>query len=105
MVSVSGSREIVGRSSEIIVLAEGKHVVPEDVERAYLEHRAIREIGVLLHDGRLAAVVVPDPRQVAGAPRDGGGRPRRDRTAVAPPFELAACRRLRGDASGPSAIL
>jgi hypothetical protein len=65
MVSVSGSREIVGRSSEIIVLAEGKHVVPEDVERAYLEHRAIREIGVLLHDGRLAAVVVPDPRQVA----------------------------------------
>ena len=60
----AGYLEIVGRSAEIIVLAEGKHVVPEDVERSYLEHPAIREIGVLLHDGRLAAVIVPDPRQV-----------------------------------------
>jgi long-chain acyl-CoA synthetase len=60
-----GYLEIVGRSSEIIVLAEGKHVVPEHVEKVYLEHRAIREIGVLLHDGRLVAVIVPDPREVA----------------------------------------
>ena len=59
-----GYLEIVGRASEILVLAEGKHVVPEDVERTYLEHRAIREIGVLLHTGRLVALIVPNPREV-----------------------------------------
>jgi long-chain acyl-CoA synthetase len=39
-------------------------VVPEDVEKVYLEHPAIREIGLLLRAGRLAAVIVPDPARV-----------------------------------------
>jgi long-chain acyl-CoA synthetase len=59
-----GYLQIVGRSSEILVLAEGKHVVPEDVEKVYLEHPAMREIGLLLHDGRLAALIVPDPGEI-----------------------------------------
>ena len=59
-----GYLELVGRASEILVLAGGKNVPPEDVEKVYLEHPAIREIGVLLRDGRLAALVVPDPGAV-----------------------------------------
>jgi long-chain acyl-CoA synthetase len=59
-----GYLEITGRSSEILVLAGGKHVVPEDVEKAYLQHPTIREIGLLLRDGRLVAVIVPDPRAI-----------------------------------------
>jgi long-chain acyl-CoA synthetase len=61
----AGYLEIVGRSSEILVLAEGKHVVPEAVEKVYLGHPALREIGVLLHDGRLVAVIVPHPGEIA----------------------------------------
>jgi long-chain acyl-CoA synthetase len=59
-----GYLELVGRASDILVPAGGKNVAPEDVEKIYLEHPAIREIGVLLRDGRLAAVVVPDPGEV-----------------------------------------
>lgn len=59
-----GYLELVSRSSDILVLAGGKNVAPEDVEEVYLEHPAIREIGVLLREGRLAAVVVPDPGEV-----------------------------------------
>ena len=59
-----GYLQLVGRASEILVLAGGKNVAPEDVEKVYLEHAAIGEIGVLLRDGRLAALIVADSREV-----------------------------------------
>jgi long-chain acyl-CoA synthetase len=59
-----GYLELVGRVSEILVLAGGKNLPPEDLERQYAAEPAIREIGLLLHAGRLAAVVVPEPGEV-----------------------------------------
>ena len=55
---------VTGRVSTLIVTPGGKNVQPETVERAYVEHPVIREIGVLQRDGRLAAVVVPEPEGV-----------------------------------------
>jgi long-chain acyl-CoA synthetase len=60
----AGYLELVGRVSEILVLAGGKNVPPEDLERQYAAEPAIREIGLLLRAGRLAAVVVPEPSEV-----------------------------------------
>src|SRR5207244_4771184 len=37
----------------------GKKVQPDDVEEAYAEEKAIREIGVLQKDGKLVALIVP----------------------------------------------
>ena len=48
-----------GRRSAVIVLPGGKKLDPEAVEASYAESPAIREIGVLLLDGRLVAVLRP----------------------------------------------
>ncbi|MEZ5666401.1 MAG: AMP-binding protein [Alphaproteobacteria bacterium] len=56
----AGYLSIVGRAKEIIVLAGGKNVVPEDVEAAYQASPLIREIAIVEEDGALAALVVPD---------------------------------------------
>ena len=58
----AGHLFLVGRTSEMIVTAGGKNVQPEDVESAYLEHEALREIGVFQKGRKLAAVVVPEPK-------------------------------------------
>ncbi len=50
---------ITGRASTLIVLEGGKKVQPEDVEEAYQQSAAIREIGILQKDGKLVALVVP----------------------------------------------
>ena len=50
---------IVGRSRELIALAGGKKVFPEEVEAAFAESRLVREAGVLEHQGRLVALFVP----------------------------------------------
>ena len=55
---------VTGRVSTLIVTPGGKNVQPEAVERAYLEHPFIREIGVLQKDGRLVAVVVPETDEI-----------------------------------------
>lgn len=54
---------ITGRASTLIVTEAGKNVQPEEVEGAYLESPAIREIGVLQKNGRLVALVVPETGQ------------------------------------------
>lgn len=49
-----------GRKSSMIVLPGGENVDPERVEKALTTAESIREAGVLEHDDRLAAVVVPE---------------------------------------------
>ena len=56
---------VTGRVSTLIVTPGGKNVQPEAVEETYLEHRLIREIGVLPRDGRLVAVIVPEVDEVS----------------------------------------
>lgn len=56
-----------GRASTLIVMPGGENIQPEDLERAYAEPPAITEIGVLQHDSRLVAVVVPDSSAIGNA--------------------------------------
>jgi len=51
---------ITGRKKEMIVLASGKNVNPEEVEKAYGEGPLIKEIGVYEDKGALRAVIVPN---------------------------------------------
>ncbi len=55
-----GYLRILARVDEMIVLAGGKNVQPEDVEERYQESPHLREVAVLERDGRLSALVVPD---------------------------------------------
>ena len=55
---------VTGRVSTLIVTEGGKNVQPEEVEEVYEAHPVIQEIGVLQRDGRLVAVIVPDPGEV-----------------------------------------
>jgi long-chain acyl-CoA synthetase len=59
-----GYLSIVGRASEMIKSPAGEKVIPEEVERVYLESSVIREIGVLERDGRLVAVVLPNLAEI-----------------------------------------
>ena len=54
-----GNLHLLGRVSTLIVTEGGKKVQPDDVEEAYAEEKAIREIGVLQKDGKLVALIVP----------------------------------------------
>jgi long-chain acyl-CoA synthetase len=58
-----GCLYVTGRVSTLIVTPGGKNVQPEAVERAYVEHPFVREIGVLQRDGRLVAVIVPETHE------------------------------------------
>jgi long-chain acyl-CoA synthetase len=49
-----------GRVSTLIITASGKNIQPDEVEDALAAHPFISECGVLQHQGRLAAVIVPD---------------------------------------------
>ena len=59
-----GFLQVVGRSKELIVLADGKKFFPELVEKAYAASPLLREIGVFERGGMLAAVIVPDEDEV-----------------------------------------
>ena len=59
-----GFLHVTGRSKEILVLGGGKKVNPEDLEHYYAEAPQIREIAVLEQEGRLVALVQPDPARV-----------------------------------------
>ncbi len=68
-----GALVVTGRAKEIIVLADGKNVGPEEVEAAITESPYIAEAGVFERGGRLAALVVPDEDALKGAPTVGLG--------------------------------
>lgn len=51
---------VTGRAKEVIVLAGGKNVFPEDVEDAYATHPFISEIAVIERQGKLVALVRPN---------------------------------------------
>lgn len=55
-----GWLQISGRASARIVLAGGENIDPERVEARLDGCPSVREAGVLGHEGRLAAVVVPE---------------------------------------------
>ena len=57
---------LCGRVSTLLVTEGGENVQPEDVEDAYAEEPAIREIGVLQYDGKIVAVIVPETTQIRG---------------------------------------
>jgi len=62
-----GFLHVTGRLKEVIVLAGGDNLYPEDVEERYLADPRIAEIGVLERDGDLVAVVVPHLAEIAKA--------------------------------------
>ena len=55
-----GYLRILSRVDEMVVLAGGKNIQPEDVEESYTKSPYLREVAVLERDGRLSALVVPD---------------------------------------------
>ncbi len=64
-----GYLHLHGRESSMILLSGGENVDPERVEDALQALDELREVGVLEHDDRLAAVVVPESkllREVTG---------------------------------------
>jgi len=56
----AGYLYVTGRVKEMIVLAGGKNVFPEEVEAHFERAPCLREVAVLEHEGRLVALVVPD---------------------------------------------
>jgi long-chain acyl-CoA synthetase len=56
---------VLGRISALIVGEAGEKIDPEQLEDHYMENPVIKEIGVLQRSGKLAAIVVPDLKQIA----------------------------------------
>ncbi|MGW8369029.1 MAG: AMP-binding protein, partial [Gammaproteobacteria bacterium] len=50
---------ITGRRNTLLVTSAGKNIQPDELEQRYAEHELIDEIGLLMDDRQLAAVVVP----------------------------------------------
>ncbi len=65
-----GALYLSGRVSSMIVLPGGENINPEHVEAVLEKAESIREAGVLQHDHRLVAVLVPE----SSAMRGGGER-------------------------------
>ena len=59
-----GYLHILGRSSLLVVTEAGENISLEELEKSYETHPLIREIGILMHDGRLSAVIVPDAAEM-----------------------------------------
>lgn len=56
---------VTGRAKEVLVLAGGKNVYPEELEKEYGEAPGIAELAVLEREGRLVALVRPDLAAIA----------------------------------------
>ena len=56
----NGELHLLGRLSTLIKTESGEKIQTEDVEAAYAEESAIRDIGVLGEKGKLVALIVPD---------------------------------------------
>jgi len=63
---------VTGRLSTLLVTGSGENVQPDAVEERYANHPDIREIGVLMRDGRLVGLAVPagENADVRGAVRE-----------------------------------
>ncbi len=59
-----GFLRIVGRSKELIVLADGKKVFPDSLEKLYTGIELLKEVAILEEGGRLVALIVPDERAI-----------------------------------------
>ncbi len=55
-----GYLHISGRSKELIVLAGGKNIFPDEIEAVYAESPSIHELAVLEQSGRLVGLIVPE---------------------------------------------
>jgi len=51
---------IAGRNKEVIVLADGKNIFPDQIETAYSASPILQEVAVLEQQGALVALIVPD---------------------------------------------
>ncbi|HUO67512.1 MAG TPA: AMP-binding protein, partial [Gammaproteobacteria bacterium] len=59
-----GYLRVVGRSKELLVLADGKKVFPEALEKQYATSALLKEVAILEDHGRLVALIVPDERAI-----------------------------------------
>ena len=59
-----GFLRVVGRSKELLVLADGKKVFPEALEKQYAGSKLLQEVAILEDHGRLVALIVPDERAI-----------------------------------------
>ncbi len=73
-----GYLRVLGRASSLIVMPGGENVWPEDVEQALTASDLIAEAGVLLHEEKLAAVVVPESEPFRGAAEEMQAEVRRE---------------------------
>lgn len=55
-----GFLRLTGRAGDLIVLADGKNIVPEEIETVYLHSPFIREMAVIERGGLLVGIIVPD---------------------------------------------
>jgi len=65
-----GCLRILARADEMIVLAGGKNIQPEEIEEAYDQSPDLREVAILERDGRLSALIVPEIGAADRAGRD-----------------------------------
>ena len=59
-----GFLRVVGRSKELLVLADGKKVFPDALEKQYAGSSLLKEVAILEDRGRLVALIVPDERAI-----------------------------------------
>jgi long-chain acyl-CoA synthetase len=67
VLDADGYLHIVGRVKEMIVLADGKNIAPEDVETLYRESPYVQDIAVIERAGDLAGLVVPEFEAIRSA--------------------------------------
>jgi long-chain acyl-CoA synthetase len=66
----NGLVRLHGRVSTVLVTEGGENVQPDEIEDVLDKHPYIKESGVLLHEGGLAVLVVPDAGAISGAGLD-----------------------------------
>jgi long-chain acyl-CoA synthetase len=67
---VDGYLYVTGRLKTLIVAEGGEKAQPDQVEEAYQQHPALREVGVFQKDGKLVAVIVPSTKASGGEQGD-----------------------------------